>query len=143
MPVELPNLDDRRFTDLVEEAMAILPRHAPEWTNHNPSDPGITLIELLAYLTEMLLFRTDRVSRECRLRFLQLIRGLNRVAADGLIDAPTAEIDAALRAAVIELRQPERAVTPADYDSLARWATRDNPVGRRVARTLCLPAFDL
>lgn len=143
MPVELPNLDDRRFTDLVEEAMAILPRHAPEWTNHNPSDPGITLVELLAYFTEMLLFRTNQVSRECRLRFLQLIRGQERVIAEGLLNAPGAEIDAALREAVKELRKTEVAVTVADYDHLARRATRDNPVGRRVARAHCVPAHDL
>src|SRR5690349_4133941 len=53
MPLPLPNLDDRSYTDLVEEARRLIPTYAPEWTNHNPSDPGIMLIELFAYLTEM------------------------------------------------------------------------------------------
>ena len=44
------NLDDRRFSDLVEECILRIPRYCPEWTNHNPSDPGITLIEMFAWL---------------------------------------------------------------------------------------------
>ena len=54
MPIRLPNLDDRRYAELVEEALELIPVHAPQWTNHNPSDPGIMLVELFAYLTEML-----------------------------------------------------------------------------------------
>jgi len=49
MPLTLPVLDDRSFDDLVAEARALIPALAPEWTNHNPSDPGITLIELFAW----------------------------------------------------------------------------------------------
>ena len=60
MPLPLPNLDDRSYTDLVEEARRLIPTYAPEWTNHNPSDPGIMLIELFAYLTEMLIYRLNR-----------------------------------------------------------------------------------
>ena len=56
MPIQLPNLDNRQFTDLMEEALALIPTYAPEWTNHNPADPGITLLELFAYLTEMLIY---------------------------------------------------------------------------------------
>ena len=46
MPLEAPNLDDRTFTDLFEELRALIPRYAPEWTDHNLSDPGITLLQL-------------------------------------------------------------------------------------------------
>ncbi len=59
----VPNLDDRSFTDLVDEALSMLPQYAPKWTNYNPSDPGITLIELLAYLTEVMIYRLDRFAR--------------------------------------------------------------------------------
>ena len=62
MPLQLPNLDDRRYNDLVTEALARLPTYSQEWTNYNPSDPGITLIELFAYLTDMLLYRLNRVT---------------------------------------------------------------------------------
>ena len=59
MPLNLPNLDDRDYNSLVQEALALIPAHAPEWTDHNPSDPGITLVELFAYLTEMLIYRVQ------------------------------------------------------------------------------------
>src|SRR5262249_23040304 len=75
MPLDLPNLDDRRYADLVDEALAMIPANAPEWTNHNPSDPGITLIELFAFITEMLLFRLNRVTPENVLSFLRLLNG--------------------------------------------------------------------
>ena len=71
MPLQLPNLDDRRYTDLVEEARGLIPTYAPEWTNHNPSDPGITLVELFAFLSEMLLYRLNRVTAANVLLFPQ------------------------------------------------------------------------
>ena len=76
MPLNVPNLDDRTYDDLVEEALAMLPRYAPSWTNHNPSDPGITIIELLAYFAELFIYRLNRVTRETRLRFSQLLAGV-------------------------------------------------------------------
>ena len=70
-------LDDRTFDDLVGEAVNLLPTLAPEWTNHNPSDPGITLVELLAYFTEILVYRLGRVTPAARLQFLKLLGGSN------------------------------------------------------------------
>jgi hypothetical protein len=48
MGVPLPNLDDRRWIDLVEEGRSLLPFYAPQWTDHNIHDPGITLLELFS-----------------------------------------------------------------------------------------------
>src|ERR1044071_5129365 len=73
MPITLPNLDDRRYADLVEEARSLIPTYAPEWTDHNESDPGITLIELFAYLSEMLIYRLNRVTDATRYAFLKLL----------------------------------------------------------------------
>ena len=75
MPLPLANLslDDRRWADLVEEGRALIPRHAPGWTDHNLSDPGITLIELLAWLTEQSTYRLNRVPERHRRKFLSLI----------------------------------------------------------------------
>src|SRR6266478_8653415 len=73
MPLPLPNLDTRRFDDLVAEMKALIPRNAPDWTNHNPSDPGITLIELFAFLTDMLLYRLNRVTEAQVRGFLRLL----------------------------------------------------------------------
>jgi hypothetical protein len=61
MPLAIPNLDDRRWTDLVEDAQALIPRLAPRWTDHNVHDPGITFIELFAWLAEMQIYQLNRV----------------------------------------------------------------------------------
>ena len=52
-----PDLDDRKFEDLVAECILRIPRYCSEWTNHNPGDPGITLIELFAWLADQVLLR--------------------------------------------------------------------------------------
>ena len=79
MPIKLPNLDDRTFADLVQEAQALIPVYAPEWTNHNESDPGITLTELFAYLSEILMYRLNRVTDANVSAFLKLIDGIERI----------------------------------------------------------------
>ncbi|MEU2258418.1 putative baseplate assembly protein [Nocardia xishanensis] len=68
----LQNLDDRRWIDLVEEARALIPFHAPGWTDHNAHDPGITLVELFAFIAEMDLYRVNRITDAHRRKFLAL-----------------------------------------------------------------------
>lgn len=67
------NLDDRAFKDLVEECLLRIPRYCPEWTNHNPSDPGVTLIELFAWLTDQMQLRFNQVPRRYYVAFLELL----------------------------------------------------------------------
>lgn len=67
------DLDDRKFQDLVEECLLRIPRYCPEWTNYNPSDPGITLIELFAWLTDQMLLRFNQVPRRNYVAFLELL----------------------------------------------------------------------
>ena len=67
------NLDDRTFDDLVEECLLRIPRYCPEWTNYNPSDPGITIIELFAWLTDQMLLRFNQVPRRNYVAFLELL----------------------------------------------------------------------
>jgi hypothetical protein len=110
MPLQLPNLDDRRYADLVAEARRLIPVHDPDWTNHNPSDPGITLVELFAYLTEMLLYRLDRVTAENQRKFLRLLNGPDQ--------PPGADLNVDIRDAVLAVRARERAVTAADFERL-------------------------
>lgn len=138
MSLQLPNLDDRNFSDLVAEALALLPRYAPEWTNHNPSDPGITLIELLAYFTEMLLYQLNRISLDNKIQFLKLLQGPGDWC-ERLEHASREEVDEEIRRAVLALREPQRAVTREDFQYLARRATTDKARGDlpRVARAFC------
>lgn len=67
------NLDDRSFNDLVQECKLRIPRYCQEWTNHNPSDPGITLIELFAWLVDQMLLRFNQVPRLHYVAFLELL----------------------------------------------------------------------
>ncbi len=73
MPLPDPQLDDRRFQDIVNEAKGLIPRYCPEWTDHNVSDPGVTLIELFAWMTDLVLYRMNRVPEKHYLRFMDLI----------------------------------------------------------------------
>ena len=67
------NLDDRTFEDLVAECILRIPRYCPDWTDFNPSDPGITLIELFAWLTDQMLMRFNKVPRRNYITFLELL----------------------------------------------------------------------
>ena len=73
MSLPVPNLDDRRFQDLVDEAKRMIPQLCPEWTNHNVSDPGVALIELFAWMTEMTIFRLNQVPDAFYTHMLNLI----------------------------------------------------------------------
>ena len=61
MPLPSPILDDRSYQQLRDELIRRIPVYAPEWTDRNPSDPGITLIELFAFLGENLLYRFNQI----------------------------------------------------------------------------------
>ena len=73
MPIIPPGLDDRHFDDLVEELLARIPAHTPEWTNPRQGDPGRTLIELFAWLADTLLYRANLIPERQRLVFLKLL----------------------------------------------------------------------
>jgi len=73
MPLLLPNLDDRQWADLVAESTALIPVYGPEWTDQNYSDPGITLVELLAWIAEMDIYRLNQITDRERLKFLALV----------------------------------------------------------------------
>jgi predicted phage baseplate assembly protein len=68
-----PNLDDRRFQQLVDDAKRLVQQRCPEWTDHNVSDPGVTLIEAFATMVDQLLYRLNRVPDKHYLAFLELI----------------------------------------------------------------------
>ncbi|HEY7422856.1 MAG TPA: putative baseplate assembly protein, partial [Gemmataceae bacterium] len=73
MPLTPPVLDDRTFNDLKQEARLRIARYNSAWTDFNESDPGITLVELFAWLTEMMLFQMNKVPDLNYLKFLQLL----------------------------------------------------------------------
>ncbi len=129
MSLPLPKLDDRTWADLVDEARAMIPGLSPEWTDHNPSEPGITLIELFAWLAEMLIYRADQLPDEHYRVFLRLLNGPDW--------QPGPDLAEDLSTTVVKLRRRFRAVTPADYEALAREAAP------QVARVRCVPRRNL
>ena len=73
MPIKPPNLDDRRYEDILKEARALIPQYCPEWTNLTDADPGMTLVQLFAWMTEMTIYRLNRVPEKNFLAFLELM----------------------------------------------------------------------
>ena len=69
----IPVLDDRRFDDLVAEARARIPRYTPEWTDLNDNEPGMALVQVFAWMTELTLYRLGRIPELNYLSFLQLL----------------------------------------------------------------------
>ena len=157
MPMQLPTLDDRTYTDLVTEARALLPIYAPEWTNHNPSDPGVMLIELFAYLTELLLYRLDQVTDANVCAFLTLLDGkdrTNNAQPRQTALAQTQQLSADIQSTVRSLRTHERAVTADDFVTLVKTAFPATPATTLdplaafpqrpgIARVHCVPQRNL
>jgi hypothetical protein len=73
MSLTLPAVDSRNYQELLNEALARISVHNPEWTNFNRSDPGVTLIELFAFMTENLLYRSNQIPERNRIKFLSLL----------------------------------------------------------------------
>jgi hypothetical protein len=115
MPLKIPSLDDRRYQQLVEESLARIPTTTPEWTNFNPSDPGVTLIQVFAFLTESLLYRANQIPERNRIKFLQLLgvplqpaapaRGIITITNErGPMETITLERDLEVRAGQVPFR---------------------------------------
>jgi len=73
MALATPILDDRKFQDIVDEAKKRIPHYCKEWTDHNVSDPGVTLIELFAWMTDLMLYRLNRVPDLHYIKFMEML----------------------------------------------------------------------
>lgn len=79
MALQVPNLDDKTFQELAAEAVALIPRYSRDWTDHNLHDPGITFLELFAWLAEMQIYQLNRITDNQIDRFLKMV-GMARLA---------------------------------------------------------------
>jgi predicted phage baseplate assembly protein len=73
MPIQSPQLDDLRYDAVVEQLLRRIPVYAPEWTDWNDSDPGVTLIQLFAYLAEQVGYRLNQVPEKNYVELLKLL----------------------------------------------------------------------
>jgi hypothetical protein len=85
MPIRPPNLDDRRYDDILAEARALIPQYCPEWTNLGDADPGMTLVQLFAWMTELTIYRLNRVPDKTYIHFLNFIGEERRRAQPALV----------------------------------------------------------
>lgn len=69
----LPVIDDRRYTDIVAEARTRIPRYTPEWTDLNENEPGMAIVELFGWMSELLIYRLGKVPQLNYLKFLELL----------------------------------------------------------------------
>lgn len=113
MSLLVPNLDDRSFDQLESEAVGLIPRQFPSWTDHNRSDPGVTLMELFAFLAEATIYQLNRVPERSLERFAGLV-GVTRATGE--------PIEATLRRALEALELRNRAVTEDEWERLAKQA---------------------
>lgn len=115
MPLPLPTFDTRTYRDLLTEALRRVPVHNPEWNNLSDSDPGVTLLQLFAFLSESIIYRANLIPERNRQKFLRLLgqglqpaqpgRGLVAFALRGEDTAPvTADENDEVRAGKVPFR---------------------------------------
>ncbi|HYP23481.1 MAG TPA: type VI secretion system baseplate subunit TssF, partial [Actinomycetota bacterium] len=133
MTLPAPSLDDRRFQDLVDEAKRMVQQRCPEWTDHNVSDPGVTLIETFAFMVDQLLYRLNRVPDRLYVKLLDLV-GVRRFP-------PTAAtVDVTFR---LSAPQPEPVVVPAGTEVATPRTDVQEPVTFTVVEPLTIPPCSL
>jgi hypothetical protein len=92
MTSPVPNLDDRTFTDLVQQAREYAGRVCPQWTDRSVHDPGMVLIEAFAYLTEVMLYRLNRLPEKAYVEFLNLLGVARHPPASAWVDLRFARV---------------------------------------------------
>jgi len=139
MAIPLPELDNLEFNDLMEEAKSLIPVYAPDWTNYNLSDPGITLIELFAWLCEMAIYRVDQVPEKNYISFLKLL---------GFELSEGEDVSSGIKRAVEELNKKHRAITLSDFELQVKNAlVKESEILKKYpdmkVRIICLPNKDM
>ena len=129
MPLPIPPPDDRTFDQLVEEAKSLIPKHFPTWTDHNFSDPGITFMELFAFLMENAIYQINRVPDRSREHFASLL-GVSR-----RLDEPTEMLFRRVRE---KLESRERAITKDEIEEQIL-AQPSWPQNQKIARAEVIP----
>ncbi|MCY9662615.1 MULTISPECIES: putative baseplate assembly protein [Paenibacillus] len=89
----IPNLDDRMFEQMVMEARKSIPKLFPEWTDENEHDPGITLLELMSWMTEMQQYYLNRVTEKNERKFLKLLGIRPREAVSAVCHVAFSNVD--------------------------------------------------
>jgi len=116
MPIEIPNLDDRNFDQLLNETASIIERYFPEYTEIGPSDPAVAINELFCFLFDVAGYQLNRITPGARNNFAALL------GTGSDYGRPPEE---ALRRALSKISRIERAVTPGDIETIIKRASAD------------------
>ncbi|WP_435768415.1 putative baseplate assembly protein [Nocardioides sp. SYSU DS0651] len=127
MSLPVPNLDDRRFQDLVDDAKRMVQQRCPEWTDHNVSDPGVTLIETFAFMTDELLYRLNRVPDRLYITFLDLLGVTLHPPTPARVEV-TAWLAAAAQEEMVLPAAAEVATVRTEHDEAVVFSTVDDLV---------------
>jgi hypothetical protein len=145
MTLPLPNLDDHTYNSLVEQAISQIPVEYPEWTDHNPTDTGIILIELLAWLTEMTLYRVNQIPDDNYASFISLLKGESWDLPNLSAQERQKSLQLEIKNTLLALRHRYRAVTTTDYEKLVLedWNQSPQSADLKIARVKCLAQRNL
>ena len=133
MALPMPDLDDRRFQDLVDDAKRMVQQRCPEWTDHNVSDPGVTLIETFAFMMDQLLYRLNRVPDRLYIAFLDLI-------GVALLPPTAAAADVTFW---LSAPQPDPVTVPTGAEVSTMRTERDEAIVFETTRELVVPPREL
>ncbi|MFA9416346.1 putative baseplate assembly protein [Natrinema sp. HArc-T2] len=134
--LDVPELDDRTYEEILTEATKLIPAYAEEWTDLNPHDPGVAILEVLAWLTETYIYQLDRVTDDHREKYLALLGERRRPPTPAStrlrLQLPTdtawAHVPAGMRLSATE----------ADDGDARYWFETDHPVTLTAATLECV-----
>lgn len=125
MALQVPRLDDRTFQDIVSEVRSKIPLYCPKWTDYNLSDPGITLIEMFAWIADILLYRLNRVPEKNYIKFMDLI-GIKLEPPNAATVKVTFRLTAPQTDPFIIPRETEIATVPTETQDAIVFATSED-----------------
>ncbi len=170
MPIKIPDLAARTYKDVLDEMVSSIPRYTEKWTNYNPSDPGVTILEILAWIFDANLYRINRIPEESYINFMRLIAGasgkevnllleklrkdqnsdryhieilefLKKIEENKSIGQSTGDIHEMKAAALRFLNSNYRAVTQENFTTLAIEATQNRAKGEPKVKRAIIHGF--
>ena len=111
MPIQIPNLDDRNYHQLMKETAGVIARYFPEYADIGPADPAVAINELFGYLFDITMYQLNRITPETRTNFAALL---------GIKEEYGRPPEEALRLAHAKLSRIDRMVTAADIETVVK-----------------------
>lgn len=79
--LKVPQLDEVTYDQIIQKAISRIPARTEDWTDYNSHDPGVTVLETFAWLTDMLNYYMDATGEAHVEKYLKLLGILPEMAA--------------------------------------------------------------